>query len=78
MNNKPTKGEYLEILLRSPKSIFPTDDAALLWNENNNSVVTDRLKKYTKAGKLVRVYRGLYAKDENYDQLELVPRIYTP
>lgn len=78
MDNKPTKGEYLEILLRSPKTIFSTKDATLLWNENNNSVVTDRLKKYVRAGKLVRAYRGLYAKDKNYDQFELATRIYTP
>jgi hypothetical protein len=64
MDKTPTKGEYLEVLLRSPKTIFSTTDAALLWNENDNTVVTDRLKKYVKAGKLVRPYRGLYAKDK--------------
>jgi len=78
MDNKPTKGEYLEILLRSPQTIFSTKDAALLWNENNNSVVTDRLKKYVKSVKLFRAYRGLYAKDQKYDQFELATRIYTP
>jgi hypothetical protein len=78
MDKIPTKGEYLEILLRSSKTIFSTKDAALLWNENGNSVVTDRLKKYVKVGKLVRVHRGLYAKDKNYDRFELATRIYTP
>lgn len=78
MDKIPTKGEYLEVLLRSTKTIFSTKDAALLWNENDNLVVTDRLKKYVKAGKLVRAYRGLYAKDKNYDQFELATRIYTP
>lgn len=78
MDKIPTKGEYLEVLLRSPKTIFSTKDAALLWNENDSSVVTDRLKKYVKAGKLVRPYRGLYAKDQNYDRFELATRIYTP
>ncbi len=78
MDKIPTKGEYLEVLLRSPKTIFSTKDAALLWNENDSSVVTDRLKKYVKTGKLVRPYRGLYAKDQNYDRFELATRIYTP
>jgi len=78
MDNKPTKGEYLEILLRSSQTIFSTKDAALLWNENDNSVVTDRLKKYVKSRKLFRAYRGLYAKDQKYDQFELATRIYTP
>jgi hypothetical protein len=78
MDKIPTKGEYLEVLLRSSKTIFSTKDAALLWNENDNTVVTDRLKKYVKAGKLVRPYRGLYAKDKNYNRFELATRIYTP
>jgi hypothetical protein len=78
MDKIPTKGEYLEILLRSPQTIFSTKDAALLWNENDNSVVTDRLKKYVKSGKLFRAYRGLYAKDQKFDPFELANRIYTP
>ena len=78
MDKIPTKGEYLEVLLRSSKTIFSTKDAALLWNENDNTVVTDRLKKYVKAGKLVRPYRGLYAKDKNYNPKELATSIYTP
>jgi hypothetical protein len=78
VNKKPTKGEYLEVLLRSPKTIFSTKDVALLWNENDNLVVTDRLKRYVRSGKLVRLRRGFYAKDKNYDPLELATRIYTP
>ena len=78
MDKIPAKGEYLEILLRSPQTIFSTKDAALLWNENDNTVVTDRLKKYVKAGKLVRAYRGMYAKDKNFNYFELATRIYTP
>lgn len=78
MNKIPRKGEYLEILLRSSKTIFSTKDAALLWSENDKKTITDRLKKYAKTGKLVRVRRGLYAKDNNYDRFELATRIYTP
>ena len=33
MDNKQKKGEYLDILLRSPKTVFSTKDAALLWGE---------------------------------------------
>lgn len=78
MNNKPIKGEFLEIVLRSSHTIFSTKDAALLWGESNASIVSDRLKSYVRAGKLVRVRRGLYAKDKNYNRLELAVRIYTP
>jgi hypothetical protein len=78
MNKKPTKGEYLEVLLRSPKTVFSTKDVALLWNENDNLIVIDRLKRYVRSGKLIRLRRGFYAKDRNYDPLELATRIYTP
>lgn len=78
MDKIPTKGYFLEVLLRSSKTIFSTKDVALLWSENDNSVITDRLKKYVKVGKLVRAYRGLYAKDKNYNRFELATRIYTP
>ena len=78
MDNKPKKGEYLGILLRSPKTIFSTKDVALLWEEEKENTVSARLNKYVRAGKLIRVHRGLYAKDKNYDKFELATRIYTP
>lgn len=78
MPTKPARGEFLEILLRSPKTVFSVKDAALLWGEERVTRVSGRLDKYAKAGKLVRVRRGLYAKDRNYDRLELATGIYTP
>jgi hypothetical protein len=78
MDNKPTKGEYLEILLRSPQTIFSTKDVVLLWGEQNESAVRVRLNYYVKTGKLIRVHRGFYAKDKNYNRFELATRIYTP
>ena len=78
MDNKPTKGEYLEVLLRSPKTVFSTKDVALLWGEEKEHTVSGRLYKYVKAGKLFKVHRGIYAKDKNYNRFELATRIYTP
>jgi len=78
MTKKPTKGEYLDILLRSPKTIFSVKDAVLLWGEDQEKKVAIRLNKYAKAGKLIRVHRGFYAKDKSYDRFELATRIYTP
>jgi hypothetical protein len=78
MINKPLKGEFVEILLRSTKTIFSTKDIALLWQEEDETVITNRLKQYVRFGKLVRVRRGLYAKDGNYNRLELATRINTP
>ncbi len=78
MDKKPTKGEYLETLLRSNKTIFSIQDVALMWGEENERTISSRLNKYVKAGKLIRVRRGLYVKDRNYDRFELATRIYTP
>jgi predicted transcriptional regulator of viral defense system len=78
MNIKPEKGEYLEALLRSPKTVFTTRDIALLWGEAAENALCVRLSKYAKAGKLVRIHRGVYAKDRDYNRFELATRIYTP
>ena len=75
---KPTKGQYVETILRSPHTVFSTSDAALLWGEDNEITITNRLHKYVMAKKLVRIRRGIYGKDEDYDRFEMATRIYTP
>lgn len=76
MDREPKKGEYLDILLRSHKTVFSTKDVALLWGEERESKVSGRLDKYAKVGKLIRVRRSLYTKDKNYDKFELATKIY--
>ena len=78
MNKKPKKGEYLDFLLRSSKTIFSVKDVALLWGEEREKRVAIRLNKYTKTGKLIRLCRGFYAKDKEYNCFELANKIYTP
>jgi predicted transcriptional regulator of viral defense system len=78
MDNKPTKGQYIEVLLRSPKTVFTINDIVLLWGEKGAANVRVRLSSYVKNGKLIRVHHGIYAKDKKYDRLELATRIYTP
>jgi len=78
MANKPKKGEYLEIILRSPQTVFSIKDVALLWGEERAEVIRKRLGKYIQAGKLLRVRRGFYTKNKQYDCLELATRINTP
>ncbi len=73
-----SKREYLEVILRSPRTVFSIEDVALMWGEEDNKTITRRLYTYVKSGKLIRVHRGLYAKDKNYDRLELATRLYTP
>jgi hypothetical protein len=78
MDKKPTKGKYLEAILRSSKTVFSIKDVSLMWSEDNESIISIRLNKYQRAGKLIRVRRGYYVKDDNYNRFELATRIYTP
>lgn len=78
MDKKLKKGEYMDTLLRSKKSIFSTKDIALLWGGESETAARVRLSYYVRVGKLIRLHRGLYAKDKNYDKFELATKIYTP
>jgi hypothetical protein len=78
MDKKAKKGEYLDILLRSKNSVFSTKDIALLWRETQTGTAQVRLNYYVKAGKLIRVRRGIYAKDKNYDKYEFATKIFRP
>ena len=72
------KGQYLEVILRSPKTVFNYRDVALLWGEPSSQAVRVRLSYYAEQGKLYRIRRGLYAKDKKYNRFELATRIFTP
>lgn len=78
MYKKAQKGEYIDILLRSKNSVFSTKDVALLWRESKTSTIQVRLNYYVKTGKLIRVRRGIYAKDKNYDKYEFATKIFRP
>lgn len=72
------KGEYLDILLRSPKTVFTVKDVVLLWRDPNSKTVLVRLNYYAQRGKLIRLRRGIYAKDSRYNHYELAVNILSP
>lgn len=72
------KGNYLSTILRSPKTVFTLTDIALLWQEENMDAARVRLNYYVKQGDLYRIRRGVYAKNQDYDKLELATRTFTP
>lgn len=73
-----TKGNYLSAILRSNKTVFTTEDIALLWHESLSPKTLVRINYYVKQGELIPLRRGIYAKNENYNKLELATRIITP
>lgn len=72
------KGNYLDFILRSDKTIFTLKEIVLLWREENTDAARVRLNYYVKNGDLYRIRRGIYAKDKNYSKTELATRIFTP
>ena len=65
-------------LYQSPKTILTTKDLALLWEETNSINLKSKIGYYAKQGALIRLTRGVFAKDKNYNPKELATSIYTP
>lgn len=74
MNNFKGKS----VLLRSSATVFSFKDMALLWNRPASNALRVRANYYVKRGELVSLRRGLYAKDKNYNRLELASKIFLP
>ncbi len=73
-----TKGNYLTAILQSTKTVFTFKDIVLIWQDSNLKAVKVRLSYYAKNGDLYKIQRGVYAKNKNYDKLELATRMFTP
>lgn len=65
-------------ILRSIKTVFTFKDISLIWGDSDQKATIDGVNYYVKTGELHRIRRGIYAKDKNYDKLELATRIFTP
>src|SRR3990167_7307927 len=65
-------------LYQSPKTILTAKDIALIWGETNPVNLTSKIKYYAKEGSLIRLTRGVFAKNREYDIKELATSIYTP
>jgi hypothetical protein len=72
------KDYYISTLLRSKNTVFTFKDLALIWNETDANLAKKRVYRYLKMGKMHPIRRGIYAKDRNYDRLELANKIFTP
>src|SRR3989338_8355673 len=65
-------------LYESPKTILTIKDIALIWEETNTVNLLSKIKYYAKQGSLVRLTRGVFAKNKEYEVEELATSIYTP
>lgn len=65
-------------LYASSKAILTVKDIALIWEEANTANLLSKIKYYAKQGPLIRLTRGVFAKDKNYNPKELAASLYTP
>lgn len=66
------------LILRSKATVFTFKDIALMSHEKKPMLLKKRLSDFIKKKELYHIRRGLYAKDKNYNKLELATKIYTP
>ena len=64
-------------LYASPKTILTIKDIALIWGETNTANLLTKVKYYAKQGSLIRLTRGVFAKNKEYEVKELATSIYT-
>lgn len=69
---------FLTAIYGSKQTVFTSREIALLIGEKSLNNLKAKLSYYVKTGKLIRLRRGLFAKNGEYDRNELVVRIYTP
>ena len=65
-------------LYQSSKTVLTTRDLALIWQETNPNNLKAKITYYVKRGALIRLSRGIFVKDQNYDPRELATSIYAP
>lgn len=63
---------------QSSKTIFTNKDLALIWQEENEKLLNSKTAYYVKQKDLIRLTRGVFAKNNDYDQKELATSLYAP
>lgn len=69
---------YLNKLIKSGKSIFTPEDLAKIWLIDNRPYLKTVISRLAKRRELVRLARGFYAINNNYNPLELANKFRTP
>ncbi len=70
--------DRISTLLRSPNTVFTFKELSLIWNETDAKLAKKYAYRYVKMGRLYPLRKGIYAKDKNYEKLELATKIFTP
>lgn len=65
------------LLYQKPQTVFTLKELSLMFPNIPYNNLKRRLSHYVRVGKLKKLRRGIYAK-ENYNPFELATKIYTP
>lgn len=65
-------------LYQSSKTILTNKNLALIWQENDKNNLNAKTAYYVKQKTLIRLTRGIFAKNKNYNPKELATSIYAP
>lgn len=65
-------------LYQSSKTILTNKDLALIWRENDRKNLNAKTAYYVRQKSLLRLTRGVFAKNKNYSPKELATGIYRP
>lgn len=65
-------------LYQSQKTVLTNKDLSLIWQETSPDNLKAKIAYYAKQGVLIRLTRGVFAKDKNYNPKELATSIYRP
>lgn len=65
-------------LYQSPKTVLTNEDLALIWQECNRDNLNAKIAYYVKRKVLIRLIRGVFAKNKEYDPKELAASLYIP
>jgi hypothetical protein len=65
-------------IYQSPKTVLTNKDLALIWGERSKDNLRAKIAYYVKQKALIRLTRGVFAKNKDYNSRELATSIYTP
>lgn len=65
-------------LFQSSKTVLTNKDLALIWQENDQNNLNAKTAYYAKQKILIRLTRGVFAKNKDYNPKELATSVYTP
>jgi hypothetical protein len=77
-SNEHIMNNLINKIYQSPKTVLTNKDLALIWGERSKDNLRAKIAYYVKQKALIRLTRGVFAKNKDYNSRELATSIYTP